>query len=300
MSGPLLDIDGINPASTGDGQRMAETVGAEVVNGDLAWGPEIRFLAPPRPSIVSRMPTHRLAARALLTAMRWLPARLLRPVLLRFVTTYLAPSLRLFEQGAVLVNQAGERFCDERERPQDEIGRQPGQQAWIVMDDAIARRFSTWPFFISTAPGVGYAYLPDYARSRPDIYACAPTLEELAKRLGLPGRALAASVDRHNAGLAATATATATATAMRKPMTQGPFHALGPAKSWIVFSEGGLRIDTGFRVLHRSGGPIPGLFAAGSAGQGGVLLEGHGHHLAWAFTSGRLAGLQASDLARAA
>lgn len=296
MSGPLLDIDGINPASTGDGQRMAETVGAEVVNGDLAWGPEIRFLAPPRPSIVSRMPTHRLAARALLTAMRWLPARLLRPVLLRFVTTYLAPSLRLFEQGAVLVNQAGERFCDERERPQDEIGRQPGQQAWIVMDDAVARRFSTWPFFISTAPGVGYAYLPDYARSRPDIYACAPTLEELAKRLGLPDRALAASVDRHNAGLAATATATA----MRKPMTQGPFHALGPAKSWIVFSEGGLRIDTGFRVLHRSGRPIPGLFAAGSAGQGGVLLEGHGHHLAWAFTSGRLAGLQASDLARAA
>jgi succinate dehydrogenase/fumarate reductase flavoprotein subunit len=39
---------------------------------------------------------------------------------------------------------------------------------------------------------------------------------------------------------------------------------------------------------------IPGLFAAGSAGQGGLLLEGHGHHLGWAFTSGRLAGRHAA------
>jgi succinate dehydrogenase/fumarate reductase flavoprotein subunit len=33
--------------------------------------------------------------------------------------------------------------------------------------------------------------------------------------------------------------------------------------------------------------PIPGLYAAGGCGQGGVLLDGHGHHLAWAFVSGR-------------
>lgn len=292
MSGALLDVDGINPASTGDGQRMGEAVGAEIVNGDLAWGPEIRFLAPPRPSLVSRMPTHRLVARGLLAAMRSLPAKWLRPMLLRFVTTYLAPSPRLFEEGAILVNREGERFCDERERPQDSIGRQPGQQAWIVMDDTIARRFSAWPFFVSTAPGVGYAYLPDYARSRPDIYACAPTLDGLAAKLGVPAQVLAASVADRNACLGDDETC--------RPLSKGPFHALGPAKSWIVFSEGGLRIDTAFRVLDRAGSPIPGLFAAGSAGQGGVLLEGHGHHLAWAFTSGRLAGLQASELARAA
>jgi hypothetical protein len=27
---------------------------------------------------------------------------------------------------------------------------------------------------------------------------------------------------------------------------------------------------------------------------GGALLEGHGHHLGWAFTSGRLAGREAA------
>jgi len=73
-----------------------------------------------------------------------------------------------------------------------------------------------------------------------------------------------------------------------------PFYALGPAKSWIVLTDGGARINSHFEVLGRSGRPIVGLYAAGSAGQGGVLLEGHGHHLGWAFTSGRLAGKSAA------
>ena len=42
------------------------------------------------------------------------------------------------------------------------------------------------------------------------------------------------------------------------------------------------------------GAVIPGLYAAGSTGQGGLLLEGHGHHLGWAFISGRIAGRNAA------
>ncbi|WP_417767436.1 FAD-dependent oxidoreductase [Stappia sp.] len=285
MSGPLLKIGGVNPASTGDGQKMAEAVGAEVVNGDLAWGPEVRFLAPPRPGLIARTPTSRFVARPLLAAMKILPQWVLRPILLRFVTTFLAPSPRLFEEGAILVNRLGERFCDELNRPQDAIGDQPDQLAWIVMDDETARRFTAWPYFISTAPGVGYAYLPDYARSRPDIYATAPDLAGLAARTGLPAEALERSV----ASRARTSGDTAASPG------RGPFHALGPARSWIVFSEGGVRIDENFRVLDRAREPIPGLFAAGSAGQGGAILEGHGHHLAWAFVSGLLAGRAAAS-----
>lgn len=289
MSGALLEIGGINPASSGDGQKMAEAVGAEVVNGDLAWGPEIRFLAPPKPSVVARMPTHRYFARALLAAMTYLPQAVLRPILLRFVTTYLAPSHRLFENGAILVNAQGERFCDERERPQDHIGRQPQQAAYIICDQTVATRFEAWPNFISTAPGVGYAYMPDYASSRPDLYASAPTLDALCDKLRLPAGSLSRTVAAHNAGLTGE-----DKNSQRLPLAQGPFHALGPAKSWIVFSEGGVRIDRDFRVCDGKRRPISGLYAAGSAGQGGVLLEGHGHHLAWAFTSGRLAGRNAA------
>ena len=48
--------------------------------------------------------------------------------------------------------------------------------------------------------------------------------------------------------------------------------------------------DARHRVLDADDRPVPGLYAAGSTGQGGLLLKGHGHHLAWAFASGRRAG----------
>lgn len=289
MSGPLLEIGGINPFSTGDGQRMGEEIGAVVVNGDLAWGPEIRFLAPRRSSFIAKLPTSRWFAYLLLSAMRSLPQAVVRPFLLGFVTTFLAPSHRLFESGAILVNTKGERFCDELDRPQDHVGRQPDQNAFIIFDNAVAERFGSWPNYISTAPGVGHAYLPDYARSRPDVYATADSIGALAQKLGVPPDALAETVRGHDEQLAA-----GTATSDRRPIAKGPFHALGPAKSWIVFSDGGLKIDRDFRVVDRDGHPIVGLYAAGSAGQGGLLLEGHGHHLGWAFTSGRLAGRNAA------
>lgn len=287
MSGPLLEIAGVNPLSTGDGQKMAEAVGASVVNGDLAWGPEIRFKAPPNPSPISRLPVSRWVARSVNLAIRTLPQKIIRPFLLGFVTTFLAPSPKIFSQGAILINHEGQRFCDELDRPQDWIGRQPQQEAFIVFDHAIAQKFSQWPFYISTAPGVGYAYIDDYARSRPDVFHKADTLEELAAGLKLPKDTFLASVAECNAARSAS-------TADVAALSTAPFYALGPAISWIVFSEGGLKIDNDFRVLNQQGEPIEGLYAAGSAGQGGVLLEGHGHHLAWAFTSGRLAGRKAA------
>ncbi len=286
MSGPLLDIDGINPLSTGDGQRMGEAVGGVVVNGDLAWGPEIRFKAPPNPSIISKIPPLPWLARLIGMAMKVMPDAVMRPFLLGFVTTFLAPSQALFKTGAVLVNMRGERFCDESDRPQDHIGRQDGKQAWIILGGEVAGQFRAYPNFISTAPGVGYAYLQEYERTRPDIVHKADDLDALAGRIGLPAAALRNSVADFNASL--------TPGEERQPMKQGPFYALGPVLSWIVFSEGGLKVDTRLRALDADGQPIPGLYAAGSAGQGGVVLEGHGHHLGWAFTSGRLAGRHAA------
>ena len=46
------------------------------------------------------------------------------------------------------------------------------------------------------------------------------------------------------------------------------------------------------QVIGKNQKPIPHLYACGSAGQGGVLLDGHGHHLSWAFVSGRHAAQQ--------
>jgi succinate dehydrogenase/fumarate reductase flavoprotein subunit len=286
MRGPLLQIGGINPASTGDGQRLGEVAGGEIVNGDLAWGPEIRFVAPKRPKLLSRLPPWRPLAQLISVAMRILPEKILRPLLMSYVTTYLAPSHNLFRAGAVLVNASGGRFCDELDRPQDRIGDEPGQQAFILFDQDIAAKFDAWPNFISTAPGVGYAYFSDYRRSRRDVCFRARTWEGLAHAIGLPPDALGQTMAAYNAECGARG---------RSVLQRPPFFALGPAKSWIVFTEGGLRVNERLQVLRAGGTPIPGLYAAGSAGQGGVLLEGHGHHLAWAFTSGRLAGRYAAE-----
>ncbi len=276
----IADIEGVNPNSTGDGHLMALEVGAEIVMGEVMLGPEIRFVAPQRKNLVQRVPPFKIFAQLMKIGMQFLPSWLLRQFFMMFVTTNLSPSSRLFEEGAILVNKSGERFVDERDKPQYAIARQPERISFIVMDDSVARKFSKWPYFISTAPGIAYAYLPDYSRSRKDIYARAETIEELAALLKMPPVALRKTIDDYNANLPNGG----------KSIANSPFHALGPAKAWIVFTDGGLRVSSRLEVLDENGVAIPGLFAAGSNGQGGLLLEGHGHHLGWAFTSGRLAG----------
>ena len=263
-------VEGVNPTATGDGQKMAEALGARILNGDLALGPELRFIAPAKETLLRRLPPWRALAAYMVWAQEHLPASVLRPFVMQFVTTALAPSPALFEAGALLVNRRGERFGDERDRPAWRVPDQPGKEAFILLDGALAQRFSGWPDFISTAPGVAYAYLPDYRRNRPDVFREAGTLAALAARLGVPPAAL-----EHSAA---------------GRLLQPPFIALGPVRSVFVHAEGGLAVDAQHRVLGPDDRPIPGLYAAGSTGQGGLLLKGHGHHLAWAFVSGRRAG----------
>jgi fumarate reductase flavoprotein subunit len=266
--------EGVNLPATGDGQKMAEALGAKIVNGDLALGPELRFIAPQKETLARRLPPWRALASGMAWALKHLPAALLRPFVMQFLTTALAPSPMLFEAGAQLVNRDGKRFGDERDRPAWRVPDQPGKVAYILMDGALAQRFSAWPDFISTAPGVAYAYLPDYRRNRPDVYTEAPTLEALARRLGMP--------------------------ALEAKLTRPPFIALGPVRSVFVHAEGGLAVDGQHRVLGKDDRPIAGLYAAGSTGQGGLLLKGHGHHLAWAFVSGRRAGRFAATSSKGA
>jgi succinate dehydrogenase/fumarate reductase flavoprotein subunit len=200
-----------------------------------------------------------------------------------FLTTALGPSPELFKQGAVLINQHGERFSDELDRPNLDVARQPGRVAWIVFDRKVAAKFSTWPCYISTAPGVAYAYLADYRRNRADIYHRSDTLEGLAASIS-PAQPLAHAIAAYNAAGRDT----------RPALDQGPFYALGPAKSYVVFTDGGLKVSVNLEVVRADGSVIQGLYAAGSTGQGGLLLEGHGHHLGWAFISGRIAGANAA------
>lgn len=281
----VAPVEPVNPTATGDGHRMALAIGARIVNGDIVRGPIMRFIPPTRRNLVQRLPPARFVARSIAWAMKHLPQKVLRPFLMSFLTTALGPSPDLLRQGGILVNRQGRRFTDELGKPAADVALQPDKVAWIVMDEATASKFRQWPYFVSTAPGVAYAYLKDYERNRPDIFHHADTLEGLAGSMGVPAAALRESVASYNVS---------EQRGSRTALERGTYYALGPVKSYVVFTDGGLLVNERLEVLGAGDVPIPGLYAAGSAGQGGLLLEGHGHHLGWAFVSGRMAGRNAA------
>jgi fumarate reductase flavoprotein subunit len=43
-------VDGVNITATGDGQKLALRLGARIINGDLALGPELRFIPRKEPT----------------------------------------------------------------------------------------------------------------------------------------------------------------------------------------------------------------------------------------------------------
>ena len=266
-------VEGINSHACGDGQVLAESAGAELINMDITYGPELRFVVPPELPYrqLSRIARSRHVAPLLARIMPLLPRSLMQRIAKRLVVTWQHPENALFEDGAVLVNAAGRRFCEETASPDREIAvaQQPGKCAWLLLDQRLCERYSQWPHFISTAPQIAYAYVNDYLRLRPDVSREAASLDALAEAGNLPLDALRASA----AG-----------------MWGRRWVLLGPVKAWFTTTEGGAAIDTQFHVLDSRGHPIPGLYAVGQNGLGGQILWGHGLHIAWAITSGRLCG----------
>lgn len=287
-----------NPANTGDGHLMAMELGARVVNSHMAVA-RIRFIAPPLRKLVHLLPPWRMLTKFMEFSLEYMPAWLLRPFIISFLTTVLEAQPSLFKHGAILVNKRGERFCDELDHPEFKLVEQPDQHAYIVFDDRLAKKYSKFPHFVSTAPGVAYAYVPDYQRSRRDIFRKAPTIEALARKIGIDPPTLIQTISKRNASLTGKTSKEAAASGTLS-IEVGPYYAMGPVSCFIRGTEGGLAINEQFQILGENDEPIPGLFGAGLVGLGGVMLEGHGHHLGWAFTSGRLAGRNAAYLANSA
>ena len=286
ISPEVARVDAMNPTATGDGHEMALELGARVLNGDVLSGPTLRFVPPPQTPLERALPPSRAVAKIMRLALQYAPERLLRPFVLRFTVTSMAPELDLFAKGALLVNRLGERITGAPATLGLAIAGHPDKIGYVVMDQALAGIFSSWPDFIATAPGVSYAYFDDFRRTRPDIFHHAHSINALAGALDMQPATLQAAVAAHNGDAPAR-------------LNTPPFYALGPAKSYVVLTDGGLAVNQRLQLLGEDDAPVPGIYAAGSAGQGGLMLKGHGHHIGWAFTSGRIAGRHAADEARA-
>lgn len=174
------------------------------------------------------------------------------------------PSVFIFPYG-VLVNLDGRRFTDEApgtvdahyERVTREIYSQRNGIAYAVLDAKHTR-------------------IPNYRlgirSDQPPVVA--PTIAELAGRIGVDADALGATIAGYNAAcrkgpfkpLALDGLATEGLVPRKSnwahPLDEPPFHAY-PVISSNVFTFGGLKVDRHARVLDAQGEPIRGLYAAG-------------------------------------
>jgi succinate dehydrogenase/fumarate reductase flavoprotein subunit len=229
--------------------------------------------------MLKKLPKHGPLARIMGRLTPLVPKMVMNAIIKRLLVTWQHPENALFDHGAILLNTDGHRFCNERIWPDREIAvaKQPDKVCFLLLDGDLVERYSRWPHFISTAPRIAYAYIADYERLRPDVTARGQTIAEVAQMRGLPASAIEATVADHNR-------------TAELPLERGPWVLLGPAKAYFTTTEGGAAIDYNLRVLNERGEVIPGLYAVGQNGLGGQILWGHGLHIAWAITSGRLVG----------
>ena len=259
----------INQNALGIGHTMAIKHGAGSKNMDQLFGPQLRFPTPEKGGFLDRLPTWRWLCQLEAAIVGTVPPWVLKPVVKSLLVAWMSPTDDIFRNGGVLLNTRGERFGRE-EKPAAELAMQDQSTGFIVIDTAIAEKFSRAPHYISTAPGIAFAYFPDYRRGRPDLVKEAPGIKQLADVMS--------------------ADAEIVAEAVRGSSLKPPYIVLGPVLSMLTVTEGALAVDENLRVVSQHGNPIPGLFAVGAIGQGGMLLKGHGHHIGWAMTSGMLAG----------
>jgi len=287
-------IEGINPHATGDGHVLAEKIGAKLVNMDITYGPEIRFIPPPRKPFSQLLPASGPAARIFGLLLPLVPRRIIDAMIKRLLVTWQHPEDALFNDGAILINNCGRRFCNEKDSPEREIAiaAQPDKICYILLDQQIAERYSQWPYFISTAPEIAYAYVDDYLTIRADIAAAKEDLRALGNARGIPVDELQQTIEAFNRYVAGQIADPFGRSGDGQPLAGERWVLLGPAKAYFTTTEGSVAINTAFQALDTEGEPIEGLYAVGTCGLGGMIVWGHGLHIAWAFTSGRMVGEQ--------
>ena len=151
--------------------------------------------------------------------------------------------------GAILVSQAGQRFCNEmetRDKVSAEIIALPEKSAWIVFDDQVRRNNKAADEYIAKG-----------------FVISAPTPHELAVKLNMDKASLQSTLERYNGFVELQNDADfGRTTALRHPLDQGPYHAIRIAPG-VHHTMGGVTINTDTAVLDAQQQVIPGAWAAG-------------------------------------
>ncbi|MEU3274420.1 FAD-dependent oxidoreductase [Saccharomonospora sp. NPDC006951] len=284
----------VNPGSTGDGFRLGSDVGAVLVQMERLYE-GLRFHPSRRPDPIKLLPAHPAVSQLLRRGAERFP-RLLAFVARGALTSWVAPNNTMYRAGGVLVGASGRRIANEDSDSAmaRAVASEKDNRAYLIFDETVASRFSAWPNPVSTFPGVAYAYVDDYRRYRPDLHHRASDIGELAAKIGVPAETLRATVTTWNAAADSGTDSEFGREHLGEGLLRAPYYALGPLGAFVTLTDGGLAVDSRLRVTDAEEKPIPGLYAAGSTGQGGLQLLNHGLHIGWAMTSGRIAGRNAA------
>ncbi|MDR1088948.1 MAG: flavocytochrome c [Coriobacteriales bacterium] len=166
--------------------------------------------------------------------------------------------------GAILINSEGRRFFDEmgtRDAVSEAELEQPGKYAFVVYDQQV---------YDKNLDAVSY--------SERGLSVQAPTLAELADKIGVDAAALQDAVATYNAVTTEGAADPFGRTKGLIAFGNGPFYACKIAPG-IHYCMGGIRVDELSRALDANGKPIDGLYAAGETTgglHGGNRLGGNG------------------------
>ena len=157
--------------------------------------------------------------------------------------------------GAILVNQGGERFTNElltRDAVSAAELAQEGQYAYIIFDQHLRDNLKAIEKYVTN----GLTVQDD-------------TIEGLAEKLAIPPETLAKTLADWNAAVAAREDKLfGRTTGMDNDLSTPPYYAIKIAPG-IHHTMGGVKIDTSAEVIDTEGKVIPGLFAAGEV-TGGV------------------------------
>jgi len=242
------------PNNTGDGLRMAMAHGADLANmGEAWWVPIVRI---PGDTIDGKQRSRSVR-------------------------------LERTRPRSIMVNRAGRRFvneaCDYNSMAGafhylDPRGGYVNDSGWIVFDSVHLQRYG----FLGIAPG----------ESVPDWFCESADLAELGAKTGIDADGLIRTIETWNRHVAAGSDAdfgrgssaydgywgddqaTTLAGKTLGPIDTAPYYAV-PVCVGAMGTKGGPRTDHDGRVLHVSGEPIAGLFAAGNA-MAGVTGRAYG------------------------
>ena len=185
--------------------------------------------------------------------------------------------------GAILINEEGQRFIDEvgtRDVVSAAEIAQTGSYSWLVVDQAMADASSVIQGYIKK----GYT-------------VTGATYEELGKAMGVDAAAFAETMEKWNGCVEAKNDPDFGRTSFANPLNTAPYYAV-KVTAGVHHTMGGLKINANTEVLNEKGEVIPGLVAAGEV-TGGVHGANRlgGNAVADFTVFGRIAGAAASDYA---